>query len=57
MRAYLLMLLVVLIPAIAALDSGGLSTVFAAAAKAFFLIAPIVLAVGSVIGLFSRRRA
>jgi hypothetical protein len=57
MRAYLLMLMVVLIPAIAAFESGGLSIVFAAAANAFFLIAPIVLAVGSVIGLLSRRRA
>ena len=57
MRAYLLLLLVVLVPTAAAFDSIDFSSAFAAAAKVFFLVAPIVFAVGSAIGLLARRRS
>jgi hypothetical protein len=57
MRTYLLLLLVLLVPTAVAFDSVQLSSAFAAAAKVFFLVAPIVFAVGSAIGLLSRRRS
>lgn len=57
MRAYLLLLLVLLVPTAAAFDSVDFSSVFAGAAKVFFLVAPIVFAVASAIGLLSRRRS
>ena len=57
MRAYLILLLVLLVPTVAAFDSVQFSNAFAAAAKVFFLVAPIVFAVGSAIGLLSRRRS
>jgi len=56
MRVYLLLILALLVPAAAAFDSVHFLSVFAAAAKVFFLVAPVVLAVGSVIGLLARRR-
>lgn len=58
MRTYLLLFLVLLVPAVAvAFDSVQFSTVFAAAAKVFFLVAPVAMAVGSVVGLLARRRS
>jgi hypothetical protein len=56
MRAYVLLVVALLVPAAAAFDFVPFSNVFAAAAKVFFLVAPIVLAVGSVVGLLARRR-
>ena len=57
MRTYLLLLLAALVPAAAAVDSADFSNALAGAAKAFFLVAPVFLAVGSIIGLLARRRS
>ena len=57
MRTYLLLVLAALVPAAAAVDSADFGNVLAAAAKAFFLVAPVFLAVGSIIGLLARRRS
>ena len=57
MRAYLLLLLVLLVPTAAAFDSVDFSSVFAGAAKVFFLVAPIVFAVACAIGLLARHRS
>jgi hypothetical protein len=58
MKAYAVMLLVVLVPSVAAaFDSIGVSKMCAAAANVFFLVAPVIFAVGSFIGLLYHRRA
>jgi hypothetical protein len=58
MKAYLIMFLLVLAPTLAAaIDSVGVSQVCAAAANVFFLVAPVIFAVGSLVGLLSRHRA
>lgn len=57
MRTYLLLVLAALVPTAAAVDSADFGNALAAAAKAFFLVAPVFLAVGSVIGLLARRRS
>jgi uncharacterized membrane protein YtjA (UPF0391 family) len=58
MKGYAVLLLVILVPLLAAaFDSVGVSSVCAAAAGVFFLVAPIILVVGSLVGLLSRRRA
>jgi|HubBroStandDraft_5_1064220.scaffolds.fasta_scaffold4759656_1 hypothetical protein len=58
MKGYAVLLLVILVPALAAaFASVGVSSIFAAAADVFFLVAPIILVVGSLVGLLSRRRA
>jgi hypothetical protein len=57
-KAYAVMLSVVLVPGVAtAFDPVDISSFCAAAANVFFLVAPVVLAVGSLIGLLSYRRA
>jgi hypothetical protein len=55
--AYLIMFLVVLVPTAAAtFDAADVSNMCAAAANVFFFVAPVIFAVGSLVGLLSHRR-
>jgi hypothetical protein len=53
----MLMLLVCLVPTLAATFDVHVGGICSGIAKSFFLVAPIGLVVGSVIGLISRYRA
>jgi len=58
MKAYLVMLLVVVAaPVLVILDPADVASVCSQIAKGFFLVVPIILMVGSAVGLISRHRA
>jgi len=57
MRIYLVLVMLVLVPAAAVFDPVDVSTALGTAARGFFLVAPILFALGTVVGLLARRRS
>ena len=58
MKAYLVMLAIVLMgPVLVILDPVAVASVCSQIAKIFFLVVPVMLMVGSAVGLLSRRKA
>ena len=58
MRAYLVMLAIVLMgPILVILDPVEVASVCSQIAKGFFLVVPVMLMVGSAVGLLSRHKA
>ena len=58
MKAYLVILVVIVAaPVMMILDPADVASVRSQIAKAFFLVVPIILMVGSAVGLISHHRA
>jgi uncharacterized membrane protein YtjA (UPF0391 family) len=56
MKTYIIMLLVLLLPAAAILDPADMGGACAAIARVLFLIVPVIFIAGSAAGLVSRSR-